>query len=339
MQETIRIPVAEMQAAFFNVLLKEGFARQKAETLAEVFTANSVDGVYTHGVNRFSTFVQYVKEGIVKPHAEPALASAFQGLEQWCGNGGPGPLNALAATDRAVALSKQHGIGCVALADTNHWMRGGYYGWHAAKQGCVLLAWTNTTALMPAWGAVDARLGNNPLVVALPHDEEAVVWDAALSQYSYGALGLAAAKGERMPVSAGYDVRGLLTNDPAAVLQSRRPLPVGYWKGAGLALLLDILAAVLSGGLSTHQISGLEKEHRLSQVFVCIHPGRLANASLVSKTVRTILADYHASKMEDGKRAAFPGEGVLERRKQNRENGVPVLQRVWTNILALEGNT
>jgi 3-dehydro-L-gulonate 2-dehydrogenase len=81
------------------------------------------------------------------------------GLEQWNGILGPGPLNAVYATERAMHLASAHGIGCVALGYTNHWMRGGYYGWQAAKKGFVFIGWSNTIANMPAWNAVDTRLG------------------------------------------------------------------------------------------------------------------------------------------------------------------------------------
>ena len=335
--QTIRIPADEMQSLFMSILLKHGFTKEKAARCAEVFTSNSVDGVYTHGVNRFPVFVQFVKEGFVDKDAAPSLQAAFHGIEQWNGNLGPGPLNAISSTDRAVHLAKQYGVGCVALANTNHWMRGGYYGWQAAEKGCVLIAWTNTTANMPAWGAVDSKLGNNPLVVALPFKEEAIVLDAAMSQYSFGAMEQAAAKGEQLHMNGGFDKNGNVTTDPAAIIESGRPMPIGYWKGAGLSLLLDILAAILSGGLATHGVSQLQKEHSVSQVFVCIDLTKLPNHSMIAKTIADIIHDYHLSKTESGdKPVRYPGEGVLYRRKENLENGIPVLKSTWDQILNLK---
>ncbi len=335
MAETVLIPASEMTETFLSILLRQGFTTQKAEALAEVFTANSIDGVYTHGVNRFPVFVNDVKEGIVAKEAEPTLSSAANGIEQWNGNLGPGPLNAIAATDRAIALAKQYGIGCVALAATNHWMRGGYYGWQAARKGCVFIGWTNTTALMPAWGAVNVKLGNNPLVMALPYGDEAMVLDMAMSQYSYGAMEQAIGKGETLAVAGGFDSEGKLTNDPSAVLQSRRSLPIGYWKGAGLSLLLDVLAAVLSGGSAVHQITAQGKEKRLSQVFVCIDTLVLHNVSSIVQSVQAIIDDYKTSVAEDGKEILYPGERVLKTRKENLQKGILVLKNVWTQILEL----
>src|SRR6185436_8901798 len=145
-----------MQNSFQQIFLKYGLTERKAEKLAEIFTVNTVEGVYTHGVYRFTRFIQYIKDGFVKKEAEPSFMSGFGGIEQWNGNLGPGPLNAVYATERATQLSQQNGIGCVALANTNHWMRGGYYGWLAAKKGFAFIGWTNTLGIMPAWKALDS---------------------------------------------------------------------------------------------------------------------------------------------------------------------------------------
>src|SRR5450759_2982305 len=134
MVQTIRIPPQKMLAEFLRVLVSHGFTEQKSLQCAEIFTNNSVDGVYTHGVNRFATFVKMVDDGFVKPNNTPSLKNKYAGIEQWDGNFGAGPLNAMHATDTAINLSQQYGIGCVALSNTNHWMRGGAYGWHAAKK-------------------------------------------------------------------------------------------------------------------------------------------------------------------------------------------------------------
>ncbi len=190
----VLISAEEMKERFWSILIKEGFSNERALQCAEVLTATSVDGIYTHGVNRFPKFVQYIKEGFVQPDAAPTLENKFGGIEQWNGNLGPGISNAIHSTDKAINLAKQQGIGCVALRNTNHWMRGGTYAWQAAKKGYVFIGWTNTIANMPAWGAKDAKLGNNPLVIALPYNDEAIVLDMAMSQYSYGALELSVKK-------------------------------------------------------------------------------------------------------------------------------------------------
>jgi 3-dehydro-L-gulonate 2-dehydrogenase len=332
----ITVKPREMQDLFSGILRKAGFTEEKAIACASIFTNNSIDGIFTHGVNRFPRFVQYVKDGFIKPDAEPTLQNKSGGLEQWNGNLGPGPLNAVYATETAMNLAKQHGIGCVALSNTNHWMRGGTYGWHAAKAGFVFIGFTNTIANMPAWGATDARLGNNPLVIAVPYKDEAIVLDMAMSQYSFGSMELSVMKNELLPVPGGFNKEGVLTDDPADILESGRPIPVGYWKGAGLSLLLDLLATILSGGLSTHEISKKEVEHGLSQLFIAIDISKPGNHSAITHTIENILNDYHQSAaIDDSKKILYPGERVLQTRKNNLANGMQVMKKVWDEVLQL----
>lgn len=332
----ITIPADEMQNLFTRILLKYNFTKERATQCASIFTESSVDGIYTHGVNRFPRFVQYIQDGYVKPNAVPSLENKFGGIEQWNGNLGPGVLNALHVTRTVMSLADQYGIGCVALKNTNHWMRGGTYGWQAAKAGFVFIGWTNTIANMPAWRAKDARLGNNPLVLALPYKEEAIVLDMAMSQYSYGSLELSAFKNETLSVYGGSNAEGELTKEPSAILASQNPLPIGYWKGAGLSLLLDLLATILSGGLSTHELSKQEAEYGLSQVFIAIDISKLDNHSTIVKTIESILTDYHQSiPADNSKKIVYPGERVLETRKNNLANGIPVLKKIWNDIMEL----
>ncbi|HEX7902405.1 MAG TPA: 3-dehydro-L-gulonate 2-dehydrogenase [Chitinophagaceae bacterium] len=332
----IRVFANEMKEVFQSVLTRSGLNNEKALVCADIFTANSVDGVYTHGVNRFPRFVEYIKKGCVSKDAEPSLEHKVNGLEQWNGNLGPGILNAMHATGTVMQLATQFGIGCVALSNTNHWMRGGTYGWQAAKAGYVFIGWTNTIANMPAWGAADARLGNNPLVIAIPYQDEAIVLDMAMSQYSFGAMELSVLKNETLPVLGGFDSKGQLTNDPSAIIHSGRPLPIGYWKGAGLSLLLDLLATILSGGLSTHEISKREVEHGLSQVFIAIDISKLRHSSAIPQMIGNIIDDYKKSvPAGEEDKITWPGERVLQTRKRNMEQGIPVMEKIWQHVLSL----
>lgn len=331
----VQVPVHEMETTFVRLLEKAGMETVKARRCAAIFTANSIDGVYSHGVNRFPRFVEYIRNGYVQPNKEPERTGAVGMIEQWDGRLGPGPLNAVMATERAMALARENGMGCVALANTNHWMRGGYYGWQAAQKGFVFIGWTNTIANMPAWKATENRLGNNPLVIAVPYQGEAVVLDMALSQYSFGAIEQAALQGRPLEVDGGYDTAGHLSRDPAAIRQSQKALPAGYWKGTGLALLLDILATILSGGQSTAAITEQGTEYGVSQVFMAIHISSLPNYPVIEAAIEQILADYHHVPVVPGEKIVHPGERILRTRKQSREKGIPVVQSVWDAIKAL----
>lgn len=334
--DLLLIPHKKMEDTFFTKLQKQGFAKEKAETCARIFMENSLDGVYSHGVNRFSRFIEYIQKGYVNVHEEAVHLSGKGAIEQWDGRLGPGPLNAILCTERSMKLARMHGMGCVALSNTNHWMRGGTYGWKAAKEGFIFICWTNTLANMPAWGAKDNKIGNNPLVLAAPYGNEAIVLDMALSQFSYGTLEEHKLNKDPLSFPAGYDKEGNLSKDPEAVLETGRILPAGYWKGAGLSLLLDILATLLSGGLSTAEISKKEAEYGVSQVFIAIDTAGLHNHRSIKQLVQAIIRDYHSStQAEENKDVRFPGEGSLRTRLRNLERGIPVNQQIWEKICKL----
>ncbi len=336
MENIIRVPSDEMKSEFVRILKKLGFTDHKAEKCAGIFTVNSLEGVYSHGVNRFYFFVKNIKDGYVLPDAEPNLVHATGSLEQWNGNLGPGPLNALFATDRAVTLANKNGIGLVALANTNHWMRGGTYGWQAARQGYVFIGWTNTIANMPAWGATDARLGNNPLVFGLPYKNEAIVLDFAMTQFSYGKMESYKIEAKQLPYPGGFSKEGEFTTDPVTILETRRALPIGYWKGAGLSLLLDILSTILSGGISTSEISKSGVEYGVSQVFIAISLSKLSNYQSIENSVNEIINNLKQSEPENTDTfIRYPGESVVKIRGDNLKNGIPVNRKIWDKISGL----
>ena len=325
-----------MKSEFIRILTNLGFTESKADQCAEVFAVNSLEGVYSHGVNRFPKFVVYIRKGYIKPDSEPSVIKLVGALEQWNGNLGPGPLNAMLATDRALELASQNGIGLVALGNTNHWMRGGTYGWKAARKGFIFIGWTNTEANMPAWGAKDFRLGNNPLVFAVPYGNEAIVLDFAMSQFSYGKLETYQLEGKQLPFPGGFDKKGKLTISPEEIIETRRAIPIGYWKGSGLSLLLDIIASVVSGGLSTFEISKKEAESALSQVFIAIDIKNLSNQERIEITINDILRNLKESDpAESATGIRYPGENVVKVREENLKNGIPVNKSVWETILAL----
>jgi 3-dehydro-L-gulonate 2-dehydrogenase len=331
----LRVSHDELHQTLRRVLLKVGFEQGRADLCARLFADTDRDGVYTHGLNRFPRFLEQIRRGFVDIHARPELVTAAGALERWDGRRGPGNLNAQHSMRRALELSRAHGVGCVALKETNHWMRGGSYGWQAVEAGCVGVCWTNTMPNLPPWGASEARLGNNPLVIAVPRPRGHVVLDMAMSQFSYGTLAAYRARGEQLPVAGGFDAEGRLTRDPGAVEHSGRPLPVGFWKGSGLALVLDMTAALLSGGLATHQIpADAVEESGLSQVFLAFDLSTLGGAEAASRMADEIIEHFRQTP-SGGDEVRYPGEHVLRVRRENMEKGIPVDAEVWEQVRSL----
>lgn len=335
----MRVTFEALEAEFLRVLTKRGFSAQKASVCARIFAENSLDGVISHGLNRFPVFIKAVEDGIVCIDTEPELVLQAGAIEYWDGHLGPGMYTATIAMDRAIKLAKDKGIGAVSLKRSNHWMRGGTYGLQAAGQGCLGICSTNTMPNMPAWGSVEPRLGNNPLVIAVPRPHGGpLLLDMALSQFSYGKLQEYEWAHKALPVPGGYDSNGDLSIDPEAIRRSKRTLPIGYWKGSGLSLMLDILTAALSGGWSVGDIGRAGKEYGLSQFFLCIDAAHL-DQHIVDKIIAYTEDSQpvhggggSGGTVPDGEKVRYPGKRVEETRKQNLKLGILVNEDAWQTV-------
>lgn len=329
----MRITYGELRSALETALTGLGLDRSRASLCARLIADASRDGVPSHGLNFFPRFVRMVRAGVIDVTAEPVRIAAAGAIERWDGRRGPGNLNAYASMDRAIALAREHGIACVALANTNHWWRGGTYGWQAADAGAIAFCWTNTMANMPPYGATRALVGNNPLVVAVPRPDGHVVLDMALSQFSFGALAGYRSRGEPLPVPGGFDDHGELTRDAAAVERTGRALPIGFWKGSGLSIVLDLIAAMLSGGRATHEIPvGAERETAVSQVFVAVDPIWCAGCADRGVADRVL---EHLRLSSPGEPVRYPGERTLAVRERNLREGIPVDESSWQFVQSL----
>lgn len=330
----MRVSYKDMIKEFKRVLIKYGFNEKNAEDAAEIFAQNSLAGVYSHGLNRFPRVIKYLKKGEINPEITPECVINFGAFERWDGHRGFGPLNAKKAMNRAVELAKKFGIGIVALGNNNHWMRGGSYGWQAADQGCIGICWSNTCPNMPAWGGIDKKIGNNPIIFAVPKSNKAhVVIDCAVSQFSYGKLEDCRLKGLELPVPGGYDSKGKLTTNPEEIEKTQRVLPMGYWKGSGISILLDLIGTILSNGNSVKKIGTFEDEVGLTQIMIAIDPEKGNTITLTDEIINDIISDIKSSVTEkEGEQVYYPGELELKNIKENLKNGIPVIKEKWDEV-------
>jgi len=334
----MRVTFEEVGNVLAAKLQSRGCSIVQSIQVGREMARNSLEGTYTHGINRFARLIRNIDEGIVIPDVLPSLVSSFGAIERYDGNLGLGVSNALYAMNRAIELAKMHGMGLVALKNTNHWMRAATYGYQACEAGFAGMCFTNTMPNMPTWGAIDSRIGNNPFVMAFPRSNGThLIVDCAMSQFSYGALELARLEGRTMPIDAGFDESGNLTKDPDKVIKSQRIIPTGYWKGAAISFMLDIFASCLSVGNCVAEIGRLPgDEHGISQVFIAINYGVIAPEQDVELIIENALRDLKNSKPVDKNQPIiFTGEKTDTIRRENEKLGIPVDERVWAEICAL----
>lgn len=335
---SIRVPYETVKQTIKQAMLNLGLNEEQAEICAETHAQSSLDGVESHGLNRVPRFAEYVRKGWVDIHAKPELVGAKGAVENYDGHLGIGILNARFCMDRAIGLAKKHGIGCVALKNTTHWMRGGSYAWQAAAAGFIGISWTNTESCMPMWGSKAPGVGNNPFCMAIPRKDGSIVLDMAMSQYSYGKLGVYRLAGKQLPYAGGFDPDGNLTCDPGAIEESRRILPAGYWKGSGMAIALDLAAAVMANGKSG---ADLDRENRGSctgccQIFIAYDPCLFGSEKEIQSKIddRVAVADATEPDREGG-HVTCPGERTATVRERSRKEGVAVDEAVWKQVLEL----
>lgn len=335
----MRIAYETMIQTFTDILERRHLTTQDAALTAKIMADNSLDGVYTHGVNRFPKLVEYIDEGYIDIKAKPECILSAGAFERWNGHLGIGVLNARSAMARAIELASEHSVGIVALANTNHWMRGGAYGWQAADAGCVGICWTNTRPNMPAWGGADKKIGNNPFVLAVPRsDGRHVVVDMAMSQFSYGKIEEARLHGKKLPVAGGYDTSGNMTDDPIEIEKTMRVLPTGFWKGSSMSIALDLIAALLSAGLTTSEVGRrYVEEYGLSQVFIAIDQKKFNTPEFSDELIESVIQDLKTSvPMVEDATLRYPGERDYNVRVAQLESGIQVVPEVWEKILGLK---
>ena len=332
----VQIQFDEMQKVLYTLFLKYNFTDKKSRLLANVYTESTLDGVNSHGINRVLPFIEYVEKGLISIDVEAKKIESFGNIERWDGQLGSGIINATKCMERAITLSKKHGMGLVALRNTNHWMRGGTYGWQAVNSGCISVLFTNTKPNMPPWGGKESRLGNNPFIISIPKKNGHVVLDMAISQFAFGTINDYRLKGEKLPYPGGWDSNNVLSDDPEKILENERGLPIGYWKGSALSMVLDMLATLLSAGDSTSKIASRNYETGVCQIFLSIFPKLFRDIGLQNKLLNEIIDYTHdVEPMEVGKHTYYPGERTLLTRNRNLKEGIPVHKKVWENILNL----
>jgi len=330
------ISYEELKRVLYTTLLAKGFSDADSKLCASIFSQSTIDGYHSHGVNRFAEFLRTIEDGYVQLNVTPERELSLGCFERWDGKLGPGPLHAHFSMNRAIELAKDHGMGCVALKNGSHWMRGGSYGWQAAAADCIGICFTNTEPNMPSWGSKEANTGNNPLILAVPNDTGHIVLDMSLSQFSYGKMWQLHMEGKELPFQGGYNAEGELTKNPKDIVDTRRLLPTGYWKGSGLSIMIDLVVTLLSSGRSTCKIGKMEAEYGLSQVFICFDAAQMnehqQHTNLVQEIIQFVTS---ATPEKDQGTIEYPGSRTLKRRAKHLKEGTTINDKIWNQILSM----
>jgi L-2-hydroxycarboxylate dehydrogenase (NAD+) len=231
-----------------------GIPEEDARTAATVLETADLRGIDSHGVARLHSYVDMLTLGRIDPKANVTIVRESPSTATVDGGNGLGLVVGPKANAIAMEKARTAGSGWVSVRNTNHFGIAGYYVLEALKRDLIGWAMTNTTKLVtPLWGA-ERMIGTNPIAIAFPGLEEPpIVIDMATTAAAYGKIEIARRAKKAIPAGWAIDRSGAVTTDPNAMIDGGAMLPLGSdrerggHKGYGLAVMVDVLSAVLSG--------------------------------------------------------------------------------------------
>lgn len=316
------IDAAELRALATAAFRHAGLGEADAALAAEGLVETDLMGVGTHGVTRLDTYCGLIARGTIKADAVATADRTAPSLAAIDGGHGLGVVVGARAMDEAVALAEQTGLGFVTVRDSSHFGAAGLYALRACRRDMVALAITNASPAMAPFGGRDLIIGNNPFALGAPRrDAFPLILDMALSVAARGKMRRLRDADQEMPAGWALDSDGRPTTDPAAGLDGFIQF-VGGHKGYGLAVMMDLLAGVLSGGAFLTGSLGMwqdEAPMRTSHAFLALDPARLMPREAYDERVEAFCAEIKGCRpFAEGGEVLLPGE--LEGRAHARQS-------------------
>ncbi|HZX03106.1 Ldh family oxidoreductase [Kribbella sp.] len=323
-------------AAVFGAV---GFESADAGEIASALVEADLRGVSSHGVMLVPMYVERLNAGGVTRERELDVLFDAGAAMVVDARGGMGQLSSPQAMGHAVERAGRYGIGIVSVRNAHHFGAASRWAMQAGEAGCIGIAMSNTTPLMPAPGGAERLVGNNPLAIAVPTTAGVeIVLDMALSAVALGKIRLAASAGRTIPDSWATDRDGTPTTDPDEAVLGML-LPAAGHKGFGLALMIDVLTGVLSGGGWGDQVRPLYREpdrpNDCAHLFLAIDPELMGGVEDFKRRSSGLAARVRGSATAPGvNRLYLPGEIEAERAGQQRRNGVLIERPGLDGLLA-----
>ena len=318
---------AELTRLAVRVLEASGIAHADAVDAARILVTGDLMGHATHGVLRLESYSQRLRSGAMDAAASIAVEEVAPAVVRVDGANALGPLVGMRALREAMARARSQGVAIAFARNSNHFGAIAPYCLIAAEQGFASMIGSNASTTIAPTGGAETRLGNNPLGFGVPRGNgRPVILDMAMSVVARGKIRAALQKGQSIPETWATDRDGKATTDPRAALDGFL-LPFGGYKGYGLALIVDLLAGVLSGAAYlTHVNSWLDdpdKPGNLGHVFVLIDTRVLGSAEWLAQRMGDFQAIVHGTTRADPAVAVrLPGEIELDRLERHRREGV-----------------
>jgi LDH2 family malate/lactate/ureidoglycolate dehydrogenase len=328
---------AEPLRKFSQSLLEAtGVPHLHAKLMAESLVSANLRGVDSHGIQLLGVYVEYIRMGNADVHATGTLISESGACAVYDGQNGLGQVIAARSCDIAVRIARTYGIGFVTVRESNHFGAAAFWGQRMAHEGMIGIVVCNATPLVAPWQGKEHRLGTNPICMALPGDDVFLL-DMATTTVAMNRIFKAAANGDsEIPPGWAMDKHGVPTTNTQAAI-SGSPMPLGGYKGSGLAVMVEILCAVLSGGAIATELGGLRvkgKPMRAGQAFLAIDISRCMPLGDFIERMRRLRSMIKNTAPAPGyDEVLLAGEPEWRSEAIRSEQGIPITMPIWNNLL------
>jgi len=333
MSEPLRVNYLELVKKVSAQLQAAGVPVERAESEALIMAEADLLEVPSHGVRMLPALLTAITEKRIEPAPNLKLERDLGAICVInCGNG-PGRYAAATAMQAAVDRAKQFGVGVCLAKKTTHWGRAHAYVSRAAQSGFIGICTTNAMPTMAIWGAKKRVIGNNPLAIGVPGVEinKPIVLDMAMSQAAVGKVTTWLREGRELPANWGIGTDGKPSVDAKDILAGA-VVPMGEHKGAGLALMMELLTAALAGAAFTQELfvrdpSGIDAD--ATKIFIALD----VNAFIEPDIFRNRVKDFLHYLRQEASPFQYPGERGWEARDNNLRNGVPLHQEIVDQLV------
>jgi LDH2 family malate/lactate/ureidoglycolate dehydrogenase len=316
---------------FVETALREvGVSKENAEISADVMIEANLCGVDSHGVRMLPGYITLIRNGKINPKGSIKVLKDTPVVAQLDGDLVLGSVIGVHSMNMATEKAKNSGIGFVIVRNSTHWGRPAYYPALAAKKGCIGICFTNTESNMPPWGGKEARLGNNPFCIGAPRASgDPVVLDMAMSQAAWGKIFMYQREGRKAPFGWGLDRQGNPTDDPEEIIKSKRILPMGQHKGAGLSFMIDLMTGILADGKFGEELveegKGQPWATAYTQAYIAIDIRYFTSLREFQTRVDGFISYVKSASCVEGfSEVNVPGERAWKEEARRIEDGIPI---------------
>ena len=337
MTDTRTLSLSEIEDISLRALIAAGTTEENARPLAVATAATEADGVSSHGMAYIPIYCEHVTCGKVDGAAVPHLEHPRPGVLTVDAGTGFAHAAIELGFQHLVPLAKEQGVAVLAISNSYNCGVLGYHTYRLAQAGLLGLGFTNAPASIAPSGGAKPVVGTNPFSIAAPGADgaPAVLIDQSASTIAKSEVMKHAREGRAIPEGWALDPQGNPTTDPEIGLKGSMA-PSGGYKGVGIAILTEILAAAMTGatlGINASPFSGTAGgPPRTGQFFMAIDPAATSNGGFAERMAQLVAA-FHG---QEG--ARLPGDGRNEKRQRAASDGVAVNTATLQKIEAILGN-